>query len=111
MGKDPPVPILKETMKKTVIIIILCSLFLTGCTSQEKEIIEIESLPTSLPIKNSVKDNGEKAIPTKNKYVCDCSKTCNQITDCDEAYYQLNNCGCSKRDGDKDGIPCEDICL
>jgi hypothetical protein len=29
---------------------------------------------------------------------------------CEEAYYQLNQCGCSKRDADHDGIPCESIC-
>jgi len=43
-------------------------------------------------------------------YVCDCSKTCTQITTCAEAYYQLNVCGCSVRDGDGDGIPCENLC-
>ena len=43
-------------------------------------------------------------------YTCDCSKTCTQITTCAEAYYQLNTCGCSVRDGDRDGIPCENLC-
>jgi len=43
-------------------------------------------------------------------YTCDCSKTCTQITTCAEAYYQLNTCGCSARDGDGDGIPCENLC-
>jgi len=45
-----------------------------------------------------------------SSYVCDCSKTCDEMVSCDEAYYQLNTCGCSKRDGDKDGVPCENIC-
>lgn len=43
-------------------------------------------------------------------YTCDCSKTCTQISTCAEAYYQLNTCGCSVRDGDGDGIPCENLC-
>lgn len=43
-------------------------------------------------------------------YTCDCSKLCPQMSSCEEAYYQLNVCGCSKRDGDKDSIPCESIC-
>lgn len=43
-------------------------------------------------------------------YSCNCSKTCTQMISCDEAYYQLNQCGCSKRDGDRDGVPCESIC-
>jgi len=43
-------------------------------------------------------------------YVCDCSKTCSEISSCAEAYYQLNTCGCSIRDRDNDGIPCESLC-
>lgn len=43
-------------------------------------------------------------------YSCNCSKTCGQMSSCEEAYYQLNTCGCSKRDGNNDGVPCEDIC-
>lgn len=43
-------------------------------------------------------------------YSCDCSKLCGQIKTCDEAYYQLQNCGCSARDSDGDGIPCESLC-
>lgn len=43
-------------------------------------------------------------------FVCNCSKTCTQITSCEEAYFQLNNCGCQARDGDKDGVPCENLC-
>lgn len=43
-------------------------------------------------------------------YTCNCSKICDKMSSCDEAYYQLRQCGCSKRDGDKDGVPCENIC-
>lgn len=42
-------------------------------------------------------------------YSCSCSRTCGQMT-CDEAYFQLQQCGCSARDGDGDGIPCESVC-
>ncbi|CAN5212386.1 hypothetical protein BH09PAT2_BH09PAT2_04570 [soil metagenome] len=42
-------------------------------------------------------------------YGCNCSRTCSQMS-CDEAYYQLNQCGCSARDGDGDGVPCEAQC-
>ncbi len=47
---------------------------------------------------------------TTPAYICDCSKTCTQLTTCKEAYYQLNTCGCSRRDGDSDGVPCESLC-
>lgn len=48
--------------------------------------------------------------PTPPSYTCSCSKTCPQMSSCEEAYYQLNACGCSKRDNDNDGVPCEKIC-
>jgi hypothetical protein len=53
-------------------------------------------------------DKCENNIPiqTDTKYVCDCTKTCTQIKSCDEAQYQLNTCGCTKRDGDNDGFAC-----
>lgn len=43
-------------------------------------------------------------------YTCDCGKLCSQISTCEEAYFQLNQCGCTKRDSDSDGIPCESLC-
>lgn len=43
-------------------------------------------------------------------YACSCSKTCTEMASCEEAYFQLNTCGCTKRDGDGDGIPCEALC-
>jgi len=45
--------------------------------------------------------------PQIPKYTCDCKKTCDQITTCEEAQYQLNVCGCKARDNDKDGIACD----
>ncbi len=44
------------------------------------------------------------------KYECNCGKTCSKISTCEEAYYQLQNCGCSARDSDGDGVPCESLC-
>lgn len=52
-----------------------------------------------------------KVVPINTaSYACNCSKTCGQMVSCDEAYFQLNACGCSARDGDDDGVPCESIC-
>lgn len=42
-------------------------------------------------------------------YTCNCAKTCPSMS-CQEAYFQLNQCGCSARDGDGDGVPCEAQC-
>lgn len=47
---------------------------------------------------------------TGSSYTCNCSKTCSNMSSCEEAYFQLNDCGCTIRDGDDDGVPCEIIC-
>jgi len=47
---------------------------------------------------------------TGGKYSCNCEKTCSEMSSCEEAYYQLNQCDCKARDRDKDGVPCESIC-
>lgn len=41
---------------------------------------------------------------------CAYEKTCGEMSSCEEAYFYLNTCGHSKRDGDSDGVPCESIC-
>jgi len=72
--------------------------------------------PTSAPIQNPVQDAGGSASSgntqpaTGGSYSCNCSKTCPQMSSCAEAQYQLNVCGCSKRDADKDGIACDSDC-
>lgn len=70
---------------------------------------------TITPVKDNsykapVKENVVPAQKTNGAYACDCSKSCTAISSCSEAYYQLNTCGCSTRDGDGDGIPCESLC-
>lgn len=50
---------------------------------------------------------------TKNNnstFVCDCTKSCTKINNCEDAYFQLNDCGCTVRDNDGDGVPCESLC-
>jgi len=60
--------------------------------------------------KNELKSPENAQYQVQGSYTCDCSKLCSQIETCDEAYYQLNQCGCSRRDSDKDGVPCESLC-
>ena len=41
----------------------------------------------------------------------DCSeRSCKTLRSCDEACYKLKVCGQRKRDGDTDGIGCENLC-
>ncbi|MDP3988153.1 MAG: thermonuclease family protein [Candidatus Levybacteria bacterium] len=59
--------------------------------------LQVQSKPTETLVDNK-------------QFSCDCAKACTQISSCEEAYFQLNNCGCTKRDADGDGIPCESLC-
>lgn len=43
-------------------------------------------------------------------FTCNCSKLCGAMVSCEEAYFQLNQCGCRARDADYDGVPCEGLC-
>ncbi len=45
-----------------------------------------------------------------SSFSCSGKKTCSEMINCDEAKFYLNNCGVSRLDGDKDGIPCESLC-
>ncbi|MBP0482900.1 excalibur calcium-binding domain-containing protein [Sagittula sp. M10.9X] len=36
--------------------------------------------------------------------------SCRRLRSCEEACFKLIQCGQSKRDGDHDGIPCENLC-
>lgn len=45
-----------------------------------------------------------------SSYSCNCKKTCTQMSSCDEAQYQLNECGCTARDADHDGVACDSQC-
>lgn len=75
--------------------------------------------PTSIPVSIAVTQPSiipQYIIPTdppatnnNGGYVCNCAKTCPSMS-CDEAYFQLNQCGCKKRDGNNDGVPCEEQC-
>ena len=65
-----------------------------------------------IPVQQEIKTTSTTSDQSTNGssgYVCNCGKTCKQMSSCDEAYFQLR-CGCSVRDGDHDGVPCEDIC-
>lgn len=43
-------------------------------------------------------------------FSCETRKTCKMMTSCEEAKYQLNQCGNTRLDGDGDGVPCNALC-
>ena len=104
----------------SVIFIIVASMVLSACTSDYVEesmnFVEPASSVPSRAVTTPTKAPLIKAPSVKPRmnisksYVCNCNKTCPQMSSCREAYYQLETCGCQKRDGDNDGIPCESLC-
>ncbi len=75
-----------------------------SATSAPVYIAPVVSIPTKPPAVI------QPASTNTTGYVCNCSKSCPSMANCEEAYFQLNDCGCSARDADDDGIPCESIC-
>jgi endonuclease YncB( thermonuclease family) len=41
---------------------------------------------------------------------CGSKRYCGQMTSCAEAQFYLRQCGLSRLDGDRDGVPCERLC-
>lgn len=73
----------------------------------------VETQPPATNTKVTTPDPEPKLEPTPvpaSRYSCNCSKTCDEIATCDEAFFQLEKCGCSIRDRDGDGIPCDTMC-
>ncbi len=50
--------------------------------------------------------------PIKSEFEgrCGAKRTCGEMTNCEEARFYLTQCGLSRLDGDKDGVPCEALC-
>lgn len=69
---------------------------------------EAQYVPPTISPQNTIATTSP--VEVGGAYVCDCSKYCSKMASCEEAMFQLNNCGCSERDGDKDGVPCESLC-
>jgi endonuclease YncB( thermonuclease family) len=41
---------------------------------------------------------------------CGAKRYCGDMATCDEARFFMNVCGLSRLDGDRDGVPCEELC-
>lgn len=43
-------------------------------------------------------------------FTCGTKRFCKQMSSCDEACFYLQQCGLSRLDGNKDGVPCNQLC-
>ncbi|MFV0662750.1 thermonuclease family protein [Denitromonas sp.] len=46
----------------------------------------------------------------RDGFVCGTKRFCKQMASCAEARFHLTQCGLSKLDRDRDGVPCESLC-
>ncbi|MCX6793554.1 MAG: thermonuclease family protein [Candidatus Gottesmanbacteria bacterium] len=81
----------------------VCSMTPTPTVKTTQNVVQ----PTTIPV--TTVSNTQPGAGT-GSYTCNCSKTCAQMSSCAEAQYQLNVCGCSARDADKDGTACDSDC-
>ena len=69
--------------------------------------VEKEAQPAPLPTpaaNDPVFDNEGSG------FTCSERKTCSMMRSCDEAIYHLQQCGNTRLDGNKNGVPCQSIC-
>lgn len=50
------------------------------------------------------------AVTARGNFNCDRKKSCRQMVSCEEAKFQLRQCGNQQIDGNRDGIPCNRLC-
>lgn len=48
--------------------------------------------------------------PPSAAFTCGSARTCGQMSSCEEATFYLRQCGLTRLDGNKDGVPCESLC-
>lgn len=71
--------------------------------SKAKQCGEVAEQPSRVPTRAPTK------APSSSSQ-CGGKTTCGEMSSCQEAMHYLNSCGVSRLDGDRDGIPCEEIC-
>lgn len=48
--------------------------------------------------------------PEPSTASCGAKQSCREMSSCDEARFYLRECGLTRLDGDRDGVPCEALC-
>lgn len=65
--------------------------------------------PTSAAAPASPAASAPKAA-TGGGFTCAGKRRCREMTSCEEAKFYLSQCGAGSLDGNKDGVPCENLC-
>ena len=89
-----------------------------GLTADRRELTALRKLlgnqvelPREAPEMNCTGQSSQLTLPSTGlKVVCGSKPYCRQMNSCEEARAFLNQCGLSRLDGDKDGVPCEALC-
>ena len=91
-----------------------------GLTADRKELMALRKLlgnqvelPREAPEMNctSIGQSSQLTLPSVSlEVVCGSKRYCKQMNSCEEARAFLSQCGLSRLDGDKDGVPCEVLC-
>ena len=91
-----------------------------GLTADRQELVALRKLlgnqvelPREAPELDctSTVQSSQLTLPSAGlKVVCGSKRYCRQMNSCEEARAFLNQCGLSRLDGDKDGLPCEALC-
>lgn len=58
----------------------------------------------------SAENKKPKQEDKKQQFKCESKKYCKEMRSCEEAKFYMTQCGLTRLDGDKDGVPCEAIC-
>lgn len=61
-------------------------------------------------IKSAAEDDLVALNEEIRDFNCQNKTKCSEMVSCEEAMFYLQNCGLTRLDGDKDGVPCEILC-
>ena len=91
-----------------------------GLTADLQELVALRKLlgnQVELPLEapeincTNIGQSSQLTLPSADlKVVCGSKRYCRQMNSCEEARAFLSQCGLSRLDGDKDGVPCEVLC-
>ena len=75
-----------------------------------RAVITCGTVPMQVQQAKQKKGGKAKAVVGADFGSCGSKRYCGEMRSCAEAQYYYRQCGVSRLDGDKDGIPCEKLC-